>query len=662
MKKCLTMWKMALSILVVCLSLTSVSALANGDKGFIMREVVAGIMTKAQGKIGNDEYFNGKGGATYDDFKIMIAGANNEFVYCIEPGVVSIDNSQYQGSNVPLLFVKAYNSKTTPDSKYLNVSKLLQLVQTQYRYDDGTNETRLHYLVIQTLIWEVMCEERNENFNYIGSKKGTTAITYLLQGTNQQNLNRFNELYDVYEKKMFQHSLVPSFTSNQAGKAPTVYLNQYDEITKEYYTILEDTHHVVEGFKFHTDDKVQFTINDNKMKITCKIPDYDGQINGYNSMVQGDPLNPKSQVIGHSQGNNQALVSLSSIGQQKDSAFLKVRSDNYTGTLSIDPNGGIYNGKKEVTVVKKMAGEITAIEQVSRSGYSFDRWQLLGVGRLENNQYTHSKGQATLTAQWTNHSPVITSPIVNGGDTYIEGENLIIQLGDKFVALDYATAYDQEDGDITDQLIVTDNGVLLDEQLNTIKSGQYKVTYQITDLAGAMVQKTITVIVNDPPVIKATDRYFFVDDEVTDSLLVQGVQATDHEDGNITNKVVISSKSINEHQEGVGEVTFSVTDRYRKTVYKKVLIHFLQPKERETEKVIRYIGDDYLGTLYAQSKWRINGSIHQLLKDSLDKEAADENSLYIFEWSREENNGLKQQLLSDGQILDLSFFNAYRQR
>ena len=662
MKRCQTIWKMALSIIVGCLSLTSVSALTNGDKGFVMREIVAGIMTKAQGKIGNDEYFNGKGGAAYDDFKIMIAGANNEFVYCIEPGVVSIDNSQYQESNVPLLFVKAYNSKTTPDSKYLNVSKLLQLVQKQYRYDDGTNETRLHYLVIQTLIWEVMCEERNESFNYIGSKKGTTAITYLLQGTNQQNLNRFNDLYDEYEKKMFQHSLVPSFTSNQVGKAPTIYLNQYDEKTKEYYTVLEDTQHVVERFKFHTDDKVQFTITDNKMKITCKIPDYDGQISGYNSMIEGDPLNPKTQIIGHSQGNNQALVSLSSIGLQKDSAFLRVRSDNYTGTLTIDPNGGIYNGKKEVTVIQKMAGEITAIDQVNRSGYSFDRWQLLGVGRLENNQYTHSKGQAALTAQWINHSPVITSPIVNDGDAYIDGENLIIQLGDKFEALNYAAAYDQEDGDITDKLIVANNEVLLDKHLNTIKSGQYKVTYQITDLAGAIVQKTITVIVNDPPVIKATDRYFFVGDEVTDSLLVQGVQATDQEDGNITNKVVISNKSINEHQEGVGEVTFSVTDRYQKTVYKKVLIHFLQPKERETEKTIRYIGEDYLGTLYPQSKWRINESIHQLLKDSLDKEATDENSLYIFEWGREENNVLKQQLLSSGQILDLSFFNAYRQR
>ena len=662
MKRCLTICKVALSILVGCISFTSVSALANGDKVFTMREVVAGIMTKAQGKIGNEEYFNGKGGAKYDDFKIMIAGANNEFVYCIEPGVVSIDNSQYQGSNVPLLFVKAYNSKTTPDSKYLNVSKLLQLVQKQYRYDDGMNETRLHYLVIQTLIWEVMCEERNENFDYIGPKKGTTAITHLLQGTNQQHLNRFNSLYDEYEKKMFEHSLIPSFTSNQVNKAPTVYLNQYDEKTKEYYTILEDSHHVVERFKFHANDKIQVTITGNKMKITCKIPDYEGQISGYNSMIQGDPQNPMSQIVGHSQGNNQALVSLSSIGTQIDSAFLKVKSDNFTGTLTIDPNGGIYNDKKEVTVIQKMAGETTIINQVSRPGYSFDRWQLLGVGRFENNQYIHSKGQAALTAQWVNHSPIITSPVVSGGEAYIEGEDLIIQLGDKFEALNYATAYDQEDGDITSQLIVTSNEVALDEKLNTIKSGRYKVTYQITDLAGAIVQKTITVIVNEPPVIKATDRYFFVDDEITDALLLQGVQATDKEDGNITNKVKIFNQAIDPHREGIGEVTFSVTDRYQKIVYKTVLIHFLQPKERESEKTIRYIGNSYMNSLLPQSKWRINGSIHQLLNDSLNKEATDENSLYIFEWSREENNMLKKELLNNGQILDLSFFNAYRQR
>lgn len=662
MKRYQTVWMVILSFIVGCISIVNVEALSDVNNTFIMRELVAGIMTKAQGKIGNDEYFNGRGGAGFDDFKVMISNVNNEFVYCIEPGVVSIDNSHYQGSNVPLLFLKAYNAKTSPESKYLNVSKLLQLVQTKYRYDDGTDETRIHYMVIQTLIWEVMCEERGEKFEYVGPKNGTTAITYLLRGTNQQHLNRFNALYEEYENKMVQYAVIPSFTSPQINKAPILYLDQYDEKTKEYYTILEDQNEVIQRFDFKTDDQVHLTVNGNQIKITCKIADYSGEVNGYNTWIQGDILNPKSFIVGHSQGNNQALVSISSISEQKSHVFFKIKTDNFMGTLTIDPNGGHYNGKHDLTVIKKMAGETELITPATREGYSFDRWQLLGVGQYQDNFYTFSKGQATLTAQWVNHTPVIIGPVVNGGGAFIEGEDLIIQLGDKFEALKHATAHDEEDGDITDKLIVISNEVPIDEHFNTVRSGQYKVTYQINDRAGATVQKSISVIVNDPPVIKATDRYFFVDDEITDQLLLKGAQAIDKEDGDITNKVEIAKKNYNEHMEGEGNITFTVTDRYHKRVEKTVNIHFLYAKENESEKNIRYISSDYINTLLPNSKWKKNLSIQLILNDSLNKEANDQNSLYIFEWNKEDNESLKQQLLSNGQILDLSFFNAYRQK
>ena len=660
MKSCIQ--KVLCSLIIMCLSFTSVSALSNGDKVFIMREIVAGLMTKTQGRIGNDEYFNGKGGGMYDDFKIMIDERSREFVYCIEPGVVSMDNSQYQGSSASYLFMQAYNSKTSADSKFLNVSKLLQLVQKEHRYDNGSAETRLHYLVVQTLIWEVMCEERNEQFIYIGPKAGRTPITHLLSGNHSTYLNRFNELYEEYETKMFKFSTVPSFTSSQKNKAPTIYLGQFDEKTKEYYTIVEDKNGVVEWFEFRGDSKVRIEKMNNKVKIICSIADYTAKMSGYNRMILGDATNPKSYVIGHSQGSNQALVSLASISEQKDGAFFNIRTDNYMGTLTINSNGGIYEGRKDSIVIKKLAGEVTPISKPTRTGFTFSHWQLTGVGTFKNNRYTHSKGQATLTAYWKNNTPEITTPIVGNDGPFIEGNDLVLQLGDKFNALDYVSAYDKEDGNITSKIKVVENEVRVDESKNTIQSGRFKVVFQVTDLGGATAKKTIYVIVNDPPVIKATDRYFFVGDEVSDAMLLQGAEAHDKEDGIISSKVVISNKNFNSQEEGIGEVIFSVTDRYRKTVYKPIRIHFLQIKDRESEKTIRYIGNDYLSSLLPQSKWKVNGSMYQTLKESLDKVASDESSIYVFEWSREENEVLKEKMLGDGQVVDLSFFNAYRKR
>ena len=57
-------------------------------------------------------------------------------------------------------------------------------------------------------------------------------------------------------------------------------------------------------------------------------------------------------------------------------------------------------------------------------------------------------------------------------------EDAIIQKGENYNLLNGISAYDKEDGDLTDQIIV--NG-----HVDTNKIGKYKVEYQVIDSDGA---------------------------------------------------------------------------------------------------------------------------------------------------------------------------------
>lgn len=133
----------------------------------------------------------------------------------------------------------------------------------------------------------------------------------------------------------------------------------------------------------------------------------------------------------------------------------------------------------------------------------------------------------------------------------INASDRVIELGEEFNPLDGVTATDAEDGPIS-KIDVVINEVLTD------KPGKYKVTYSVTDSKGASTTKTINVLVNDPPQIKAEDRIIKLGEDFDP---LSWVTAIDTEDGPIS-KIDVVENTVNTKVEGSYTVKYSVTDNH----------------------------------------------------------------------------------------------------
>ncbi|WP_099222977.1 immunoglobulin-like domain-containing protein [Listeria costaricensis] len=176
-------------------------------------------------------------------------------------------------------------------------------------------------------------------------------------------------------------------------------------------------------------------------------------------------------------------------------------------------------------------------------------------------EVTDSAGATT-----TKTITVTVNPAPNTPPT-IDANDVTVDYGSNFDPLDYATASDKEDGDITSSLVVVSNDV------DTSVPGEYNVTYEVTDSAGATTQKTIIVTVNPEPnkapVITAKD--LTIDQGSTFDPL-DHAYAFDLEDGNITADLVVKENTVDTSTPGVYSVTYEVTDSAGATTDKTISV------------------------------------------------------------------------------------------
>ena len=160
----------------------------------------------------------------------------------------------------------------------------------------------------------------------------------------------------------------------------------------------------------------------------------------------------------------------------------------------------------------------------------------------------------------------------------ITAEDKTLTVGDTFNPLDGVTASDKEDGDLTDKITVESNDV------DTIAAGTYTVIYKVADSQGASCTKTIYVTVNPKmevlnavPVITAEDKTISAGDTFDP---LDGVTASDKEDGDITKDIEVISNNVDTSKAGTYEVTYKVTDSQEASVTKTITVTV---KEKDTQ-------------------------------------------------------------------------------
>ena len=173
--------------------------------------------------------------------------------------------------------------------------------------------------------------------------------------------------------------------------------------------------------------------------------------------------------------------------------------------------------------------------------------------KIKNSVANSEELKSELKKVLTEKDEEIVKPSIPGGIINaipkIEAKDRLINVGQKFEPLEGVTATDKEDGTIT-KIDVIENTV------NENVAGTYKVTYKVTDSKGAEARKTITVIVNELPIINAEDKVIKVGEEFNPLI---GVTATDKEDGAIT-KIDVLENTVNVNVPGEYKVTYKVTD------------------------------------------------------------------------------------------------------
>ena len=206
------------------------------------------------------------------------------------------------------------------------------------------------------------------------------------------------------------------------------------------------------------------------------------------------------------------------------------------------------------------------------------------------------------------------------------------------------TASDKIDGSLTNQIIITRidysagklvngkkqaaysqtwaNGMPADAKLDTWfmqldkkdSPVTHTVTYQVKDSAGNITtaKKTIQVVYNEFPVIKATDFQFELKDAQTgkitkDVLLAQAVtngiiSASDTEDGDVKSKIELIDYDANAFktmkQEGFVPITYRVQDSMGpggkgKVTLKTVNVNIFIRYKKETVRYVRFINKKY---------------------------------------------------------------------
>ncbi|MBC2370357.1 DUF5011 domain-containing protein, partial [Listeria booriae] len=260
-----------------------------------------------------------------------------------------------------------------------------------------------------------------------------------------------------------------------------------------------------------------------------------------------------------------------------------------------DSNGATTYASSLVTVSESNAPVINATDKTITVGDTFNKMEGVTATDIEDGDITSSittKGDVdtTVAGKYIIEYSVMDSdqniadkfvtitvkardeaPVINASDKEIT-------VGDAFNPMEGVTATDKEDGDIT-------GSVRVEGEVDTSTAGTYAVKYSVTDSANHTTEKTINVTVkekasNESPVINASDKEITVGDAFNP---MEGVTATDREDGDLTSSVTVKSNNVDTAKPGTYNVIYTVMDKDGNTTEKTINVTV---KEKATQGTI----------------------------------------------------------------------------
>ncbi len=192
-------------------------------------------------------------------------------------------------------------------------------------------------------------------------------------------------------------------------------------------------------------------------------------------------------------------------------------------------------------------------------------------------------------------SKTINVQVIGDVKPTIEASDKEVLQFEEFDYMEGVSAFDNK-GDLTTS--ITYSGLV-----DTNTPGEYEVIYSVSNASGTTTKTIkVTVIANEKPIITAKDKNVTVG---TETNLLDGVKASDKEDGDLTSKVIIEENNVNFNEIGEYSVTYSVSDKHGQKTLKTIDVNVIEKTLEKTE------GEFYLEELKFTDTFSVKGYLIQ---------------------------------------------------
>ena len=248
------------------------------------------------------------------------------------------------------------------------------------------------------------------------------------------------------------------------------------------------------NYKSAVSQPLEFTIDKADTVLEFTVNDLD-------KIYDGKTMVAPTNQVGNSHVRVLSWYQLSEDGQWAKLEKAPVDAGSYKVVASVEADDN-YNGAEiemEFEVTKAQPSYTLPTDLVIKQGESLSTLGLPdGFTWKDDTQTANTLGTQTFKAVFTpedttnyqtvevdiNVDVVPTLILVNHVPT-ISADDKVVTVGDKFELMKDVTAFDKEDGDLTNKVKV------INSHVDTSKAGTYEVTYKVVDSQGAALQRRL---------------------------------------------------------------------------------------------------------------------------------------------------------------------------